>query len=86
MENMEFMKAMLAKMNASMRANQEKADTNTKAMQERMNEMKDEIKDDVDAKRKADRENLKEMREEIQSGQVELRSIINAWIADMKND
>jgi hypothetical protein len=30
--------------------------------------------------------NLKEMREEIQSGQAEMRFIINAWIADMKKD
>jgi hypothetical protein len=30
--------------------------------------------------------NLKEMREEIKSGQVEMRSIVNAWIADMKDD
>jgi NurA-like 5'-3' nuclease len=116
MENMEFLKAMLSEMNASMKANQEKADTNTKAMQEKMdtttkamqemlNEMKDEIKEDMDANRKADRENLKEMmeemmnvnqaktnaylkemKEEIKFGQVEIRSIIIAWIADMKKD
>jgi hypothetical protein len=30
--------------------------------------------------------NLKEMREVIKSGQAEIRSIINAWIADMKMD
>jgi hypothetical protein len=30
--------------------------------------------------------NLKEMREEIKSGQVEIRSTVNAWIADMKKD
>jgi hypothetical protein len=30
--------------------------------------------------------NLKEMRNEIKSGQAEIRSIVNAWIADMKKD
>jgi hypothetical protein len=30
--------------------------------------------------------NLKEMREEIKSGQVEMRSIVNTWIVDMKKD
>jgi hypothetical protein len=29
---------------------------------------------------------LKEMREEIKSGQTEMRSIVNVWIADMKDD
>jgi 5,10-methylene-tetrahydrofolate dehydrogenase/methenyl tetrahydrofolate cyclohydrolase len=33
MENMEFLKAMLAEMNANMKANQEKVDANAKAMQ-----------------------------------------------------
>jgi uncharacterized coiled-coil protein SlyX len=37
MENMEFLKAILAEMNAT----QEKMDANIKAMQERMNKMKD---------------------------------------------
>jgi hypothetical protein len=31
-------------------------------------------------------ENLKEMREEIKSGQAKMRSIVNAWIADLKKD
>jgi hypothetical protein len=35
---------------------------------------------------RADRENLKEMREEIKSGQAKMRSILNAWTADMKKD
>jgi hypothetical protein len=30
--------------------------------------------------------NLKQTREEIKSGQAEMRSIVNAWIADMKKD
>jgi hypothetical protein len=30
--------------------------------------------------------NLKEMREEIKPGQAEIRSIVNAWIVDMKKD
>jgi hypothetical protein len=34
MENMEFLKAMLAEMNANMKANQEKADANAKATQD----------------------------------------------------
>jgi hypothetical protein len=30
--------------------------------------------------------NLKEMREEIKTGQAEMRSIVNAWIANMRDD
>jgi hypothetical protein len=30
--------------------------------------------------------NLKEKREEIKSGQAEMRSIVNVWIVDMKDD
>jgi hypothetical protein len=30
--------------------------------------------------------NLKEMREEIKSGQPEMRSRLNAWVANMRND
>jgi hypothetical protein len=30
--------------------------------------------------------NLKEMREEIKSGQANMRSIVNAWIANIKKD
>jgi hypothetical protein len=41
MENMEFLKAMLAEMNANMKANQQMADANIKAIQVRMNEIKD---------------------------------------------
>jgi F0F1-type ATP synthase membrane subunit b/b' len=98
---MEFLKAMLAKMDAT----QERIDANTKAMQEIMNEMKDEIKEDTNGNRKANREDLREMmeemmntnqakentnlnelREEITSGQVEMGSILNALIVDMKKN
>jgi hypothetical protein len=63
-----------------------------------MNEMKDEIDENMNANRKTDREDLREMWEEmmnanlketkdsIRSGQVEMRSIVNAWTEDMKND
>jgi high-affinity Fe2+/Pb2+ permease len=68
MENREFLKAMLAEMNAKMDATQEKIDANTKAIQERMNEMKDKIKKDMNAKRNAgqekayaDRQHMQEM-------------------------
>jgi hypothetical protein len=30
--------------------------------------------------------NLKEMREEIKSDQAEMRSIVNVWIANMRDD
>jgi hypothetical protein len=30
--------------------------------------------------------NLKEMREEIISGQVEIRSMLKAWVANMRDD
>jgi DNA anti-recombination protein RmuC len=105
MENMEFLKAMLAEMNARMYTTQEKIDANTKGMQERMNKMKEKIKEDMNANRKANREGLKEMmeemmnanqakmntylkemREEIKSGQAEMRSIVNAWMANMRDD
>jgi hypothetical protein len=69
MENMEFLKTMLAEMNAKKNAKmdvtQEKMDANNKAVQERMNEMKDENKKDMNANRKADPGNLKEMMEEM---------------------
>jgi hypothetical protein len=39
LKNMEFLKAMLAKMNARMDATQEKMDTNTKEMQAKMKDM-----------------------------------------------
>jgi hypothetical protein len=51
---------------------QEKADTNV------MENIKtNQAKRDI---------NLKEMRDELKSGQAEMRSTVNAWIAGMKDD
>jgi hypothetical protein len=50
-----------------------KMDTNTKTMQEDMKT--NQAKTDI---------NLKEMRKEIKSGQAEMRSIVNAWLSDLK--
>jgi hypothetical protein len=38
----------------------------------------------MDANQAKAHDNLREIRKEIQSGQVEMRSIVNSWIADMK--
>jgi hypothetical protein len=91
---MEFLKAMLAEMNANMKANQEmmnailditqgKIDASTKAMQERMNEMEDEIKEDMNANRKVNRESLKEMMEEMMNAN---QAKTNADLKDMREE
>jgi hypothetical protein len=49
-----------------------------------MNQVK--LKEDIKTIQDKTDVNLKEMREEIKSGQAEMRCIINAWIADMKDD
>jgi acetyl/propionyl-CoA carboxylase alpha subunit len=64
MDNMEFLKAMLAEMNAKM-------DVNTKAM-------KDEIKEDMNANRKADQENLQAMIKEINEMKDKIKEGTNA--------
>jgi NurA-like 5'-3' nuclease len=56
---------------------------NKKADRENPKEMMEEMTNANQAKTKT---SLKEMREEIKSGQVEMRSIVNAWIANMKKD
>jgi hypothetical protein len=64
---MDFLKAMLAEMNA-----------NTKAMQGRINKMKDEIKDDTNANRKADKEkahaDLEHMQKMIRTNQERMEA------------
>jgi hypothetical protein len=55
--------------------NQEKANANLK-----------KLKEDIKTNQAMMDVNLKEMREEIPSGQAEMRSIVNAWIVDMKAD
>jgi hypothetical protein len=44
MENMEFLKAVLAEMNVNMKANQAKAEANRKPMDVKLKEMSEEIK------------------------------------------
>jgi hypothetical protein len=56
---------------------------NRKADREDIKEMMEEIMKANQAKTNA---NLKEMREEIKSGQAEIRSIVNAGIANMRED
>jgi hypothetical protein len=51
-----------------------------------MKEMKDKIKEDMNANQAKTNANLKEIREVVKSGQAELRSVVNAWIVDMKKD
>jgi hypothetical protein len=73
---------MLIEMKADRIADQEKADANRKADQEK-----------ADTNRQADREllkgimdaNVKSMREDIRCGQAEMRSILDAWITDIKD-
>jgi hypothetical protein len=104
MENMEFLKAMLAEMNANIKANQAKTEVNRKADQEHMQDMlarmdanrkddQDEMKDmlerlegKIEANQAMTDIKLKEMSENIKSGQAEMRSIANAWIAKMRDD
>jgi putative ubiquitin-RnfH superfamily antitoxin RatB of RatAB toxin-antitoxin module len=62
-------------MNANKKANQGKEDANLK-----------ELKKDIKTNQAKTGVNLREMREEIKSSQAEMRSIINAWMADMKDD
>jgi hypothetical protein len=64
---------MLERMDASMRANQEKMDANQAKMDINLKEMRKEIKSGQE-----------EMRREIKSGQAEMRAIINAWSSDLK--
>jgi hypothetical protein len=59
MENMNFLKAMLAEMSANMKANQGKADANTRAMQDMLAK--------VDTNRETNSEALKERRSKIKT-------------------
>jgi hypothetical protein len=72
----EHMRDMLDRMDANRKDNQEEMKENLLARLEAQieaNQAKTDLK-------------LEEMSEEIKSGQVEMRSIVNAWIADMEKD
>jgi hypothetical protein len=87
----EHMKKMMNKM-------KDKIKDDMKTMQEKAEANRETNREERKAERKADREdlkemmeemmnaNLKEMSEEIKSGQVEIRSIVNACIANMRDD
>jgi hypothetical protein len=73
MENMKFLKAMLAEMNAKMDATQEKMNTNTKEMQAKTEDMMESqigfLVSTMEAARKTDREEVK----------VAVQSIWSEW-------
>jgi hypothetical protein len=83
MESQQMMELLLA-MREEMNANQEKTHAKLeKAEVDRRTDkeqMLAEILGKADADRKAYREDLKE----IKSGQAEMRSIVNAWLTDMR--
>jgi hypothetical protein len=56
---------------------------NRNADQENLKEMTEELMNANQAKKNT---NLKEMREEIKSGQEEMISMVNAWLAKTKKD
>jgi hypothetical protein len=69
MENIEFLKTMLAITNGNMKTTQEKADADRKADREDLTEMMEEM---INANQAPKSANLKEVTEEIKSSQVEL--------------
>jgi hypothetical protein len=74
----QMMERLLAKIDARM-------DASTKALQEKANAKLKELIEDIKTNRAKTDINLKESREQIQSGHAEMRSIVNACIVDMKN-
>jgi hypothetical protein len=81
-------------MNANTKADQEHMQDMLARMDAKRKDGPEEMKEDLLARLEARIEanqaktntNLKEMREEIKCGQAKMRSILNAWIADMKKD
>jgi hypothetical protein len=74
MEMQQMMERLLAKMDA----NQPEMRANRKANQDILVRM--------EANRERDREkNLKDLKEDIKSSQADVRSILNAWITDIKD-
>jgi hypothetical protein len=69
--------------NAGQQKTTEQMKQKIRADPENLKEMMEEMMNANQAKMN---ENLKEMREETKSGQVEMKSILNAWTADMKKD
>jgi hypothetical protein len=98
METQQMMELLLARMNANieehmqemmagLETNQAQLEVDRKADQE---EIKENLLARLEAKTEANQAKmdikLKEMSEEIKSGQAEMRSTVNAWIADMTED
>jgi molecular chaperone GrpE (heat shock protein) len=91
MDNMEFLKAMLAEMNAKMDANQAKAakqEEMLKAMQEKANANRKadrvELKRMMNATQERVDANLKYLKEDIKSSQAEMRYIVCAIRSELK--
>jgi hypothetical protein len=76
---MEMMERLLATINAD----REERRANRKIDKEEINTNNKTIMAEIQAKADV---NLKEMRKEIKSGQAGLRSMLNAWLTDIKND
>jgi flagellar basal body-associated protein FliL len=91
-------KQMMSRLLAEIRTGQEHLNEMKDEIKVDMNANRKPDQEERKAERKADREDLKEMmeemmniklkemREEIKTGQEEIRSIVNAWIADMQID
>jgi phytoene dehydrogenase-like protein len=90
MENMEFLKAILAKMNVNMKTDREQMKQEVRAdrekLQEMMNEMKYEIKEYMNAIRKADREDVKEMMEEMMNAKQAMTKTNQERFEDMESE
>jgi hypothetical protein len=79
MEDMEFFNAVLAKMNADVKANQEKADTNMKAAQDVL------VK--IDTNRESDFEVLKEMQAKMKvTMESQMGFVVTRMEADRRTD
>jgi hypothetical protein len=82
--------ASLKEIKEDMKANQAKPDAHGEADREHMQQMMTKIETDQEemmARMDANQERMNaSLRRKIQSGQAEMRSIVNAWIVDMKDD
>jgi hypothetical protein len=89
-ENMGKMLELMKSMQEETRTNQAKTDAHREADREHMKQMMAKIETDreeIVARMVANQEKMNaSLGEEIQSGQAEIRSLVNAWIADMWDD
>jgi hypothetical protein len=85
---------MIATMDANTKAMQERMNEMEDKIKEEMNadrnadqeDLKEMIEEMMNANKAKMNRYLKKMREEIKSGQVEMRSIVNAWTANLRDD